>query len=73
MLIDTDIYIISRQMVMQLMITVSFCVDAFVWRRDVSQVFPLLIIVEGTILDFNKHFHIIFESKFIYMRVQPIS
>lgn len=60
MLVKAKIFSLPKQMVMQLVITISFYVNAFVWHRGVSQVLPPLIIVEGMVLDFNKHFHVIF-------------
>ena len=60
MLVEAKIYILPKQMVMQLMNNVSFYVNAFVWRQGVSQVLSPLTIMEGTVLDFNKHFHVIF-------------
>ena len=41
-------------------ITVCFYINAFVWRRGVSQILPPLTIVEGLVVDFTKHFHVIF-------------
>ena len=45
-------------MVMQLMITITFYVSAFVWHLCVLQILPLLTIVEGTVVDLKKHFHV---------------
>ena len=54
------IYVLPRTVVIQLMITVAFYVNAFVWRLGVSQILPPLTIVEGTVVDFQKHFHVLF-------------
>ena len=51
---------IPRMMIIQLMTTVIFYVNAFVWRQGVSQFLSPTTIVEGISLDFNKHFHVIF-------------
>ena len=60
MLSKVGIYCLPRIMVMHLMRTVNFYINAFVWRRGVSQVLPPMTIVEGIVLDYNKHFHVIF-------------
>ena len=39
------------------MTTVNFYVDAFVWRQGVSQILHPITIVEGLLVDLNKHFH----------------
>ena len=61
-------------MVIHLMTTVNFYVNAFVWRRGVSQVLPPVTIVEGLVVDFNKHFHVIFgEYMHTYEGTAPIT
>ena len=51
---------LPRMMVVHLMITVIFYTNTFVWRSGVSQVLSPLAIVEGTSVDFNLHFKVIF-------------
>ena len=48
-------------MVVHLMITVNFYMNALVWRKGVSQILlhPMTI-VKGLLSDFNKHFHVLF-------------
>lgn len=60
MLAQIDIKTLPRAMVMQLMITITFYINAFVWRQGVSKMLIPLTIVKVTIIDFNKHFHVIF-------------
>ena len=59
MLAKAGITTIPRIMVMHLMRTVTFYLNAFVWRKGVSQVLPPSTVVEGIVLDYNKHFHVI--------------
>ena len=42
------------------MTTVTFYVNAFVWQEGVSPILPPVTIVEGLVVDYNKHFHVIF-------------
>ena len=49
-------------MVIELMVTVSFYLNAFVWKYRVSEVLPPLTIVEGVVLDFNLHFRVIYSE-----------
>ena len=42
--------------------TVMFYVNAFVWKKGTSQVLLPLMIVEGTVLDYNLYFRVIFEE-----------
>ena len=51
---------LPRTMVIHLLVTVVFYINAFVWRDGVSQFLPPITIVEGLALDFNKHFHLIY-------------
>ena len=60
MLLHINIDTIPRGMVMQLMRTVVFYINCFVWRKGVSQVLSPITIVEGLKVDFYKHFHVIF-------------
>ena len=60
MLRRVEIYTIPRGMIRQLMRTVVFYINAFVWRKGVSQVLPPITIVEGLKPNFKKHFHVIF-------------
>ena len=60
MLRSVGIITLPKIMVMHLMRTVNFYLNAFVWRRGVSQVLPPITIVKGIALDFLKHFHVLF-------------
>ena len=51
---------LPRIMVIHLMITICFYVNAFVWLKGISQVLPPITIVEGIVLDYNLHFRVIF-------------
>ena len=42
------------------MITVNFYVNAFVWAGGASPFLPPVTIVEGLVVDYTKHFHVIF-------------
>ena len=44
--------------VAHLMISVVFCVNAFVWQSGVSKILLPLKIVESTCLDYNIHFRV---------------
>lgn len=60
MLAQVGIDTLPKTMVMQLMIAIAFYVNAFIWRLGVLQIFPPLTIVEGTVVDLKKHFHVLF-------------
>ena len=47
-----------RMMVVHLMITVMFCINAFVWMNVVSKFLSPLKIAEGTTLDYHLHFRV---------------
>ena len=49
-----------RMMVINLMLTVTFYVNAFVWKRGVSHILPPVPILEGIALDYILHFQVIF-------------
>ena len=51
---------IPRMMVIHLLITVVFYINAFVWKNGVSQFLSPTTIVEGLALDYNTHFHVLF-------------
>ena len=51
---------LPRMMVVHLMKKIVFYVNAFVWKRGVSQIMPPLTIVECAILDYALHFRVIF-------------
>jgi len=53
---------LPRIIVVHLMITVMFYINAFVWKYGVSQVLPPLTIIEGTVLDYYLHFRIIYRE-----------
>ena len=57
---EIDIASLPKTAIIHLIITVNFYVNAFVWQEGVSPVLPLVTIVEGLVVDFNKHFHVIF-------------
>ena len=58
---EAEIYTLPRQMVIHLMITVNFYMNAFVWRKGVSQKLHPMTIVKGLVPDFiNKHFYVLF-------------
>ena len=46
--------------VMHLMKKVALHMNAFVWRRGLSQIITPLTTLEGVALDFNLHFRVIF-------------
>ena len=51
---------LPRMMVVHLLITVVFYINAFVWKKGVSKFLSPLAIVEGTVVDYNLHFKVIF-------------
>ena len=51
---------IPNIMVIHMIITVVFYINAFVWRQGVSQFLTPMTIVEGVLLDYNLHFSVIF-------------
>lgn len=51
---------LPKMMIIHLIITVVFYINAFVWKHGVSQILSPITIVEGVVLDFNLHFHVIF-------------
>jgi hypothetical protein len=51
---------IPNIMVLHLIKTVMFYINAFVWRRGVSQILSPGAILEGETLDYNVHFPVIF-------------
>ena len=55
---------LPRMMVVQLILTVVFYVNALVQKKGVSQVLLRLTIAEWIFLDFNLHFYVIF-GKFL--------
>lgn len=50
---------LPRQMVVELMKTVAFYVNSFVWLKGVLLILSPLTIAEGAALDFNLHFRVI--------------
>lgn len=52
--------VLPRIMVIHLLTTVMFYINAFVWRKGVSQYLSPLTILEGVVLDYNLHFQVIF-------------
>ena len=53
---------LPRMIVVHLMVTVVFYINAFVWQKGVSKILSPLVIVEGVTLDFNLYFRVIFEE-----------
>ena len=51
---------LPRMMVVQFLNTVVFYLNAFVWRKGVSNVLPPVTIIEGTVIDYRKHFYVVF-------------
>lgn len=51
---------LPRMMTKKLMKTIVFYINAFVWKDGASQHLPPVSIVEGLVLDYNKHFHVVF-------------
>ena len=39
---------------------VNFYLNVYVWRQCVFQILPPITLVEGIVLDYNNHFHVIF-------------
>ena len=62
MVCKIDITSLPKTIVIYLMMTVNFYVNAFVWQEGVSPILPPVTIVEGLVVDFNKHFHVIFSE-----------
>jgi hypothetical protein len=52
--------VLPRLMVIHLLTTVMFYINAFVWKKGVSQYLSPLSILEGVVLDYNLHFNVIF-------------
>ena len=51
---------LPRIMIIHLLVTVMFYINAFVWRKGVSQFLSPLTILEGIVIDYNLHFQVIF-------------
>ena len=49
---------LPRQMVIGVIKTVVFYINAFVWTKGVSSILPPLNIVKGCVLDYNLHFRV---------------
>ena len=52
--------VLPRIMIIHLLVTVMFYINAFVWRKGVSQFLSPLTILEGIVIDYNLHFQVIF-------------
>jgi hypothetical protein len=52
--------VLPKIVVIHLLITVMFYINAFVWRKGVSQYLSPLTILEGVVLDYSLHFQVIF-------------
>ena len=55
---------LPRVMVVELMTTVTFYINAFVWQAGASKVLSPLTIVEGVAVDYNLHFQVAFGEFF---------
>jgi hypothetical protein len=55
---------LPRQMVVELMKTVVFYVNTFIWLKNILSVLSPLALVEGIVLDYNLYFCVIY-SKFL--------
>jgi hypothetical protein len=51
---------IPRIVIIHLLITVMFYINAFVWKKGVSPFLSPMTILEGVVLDYNLHFQVIF-------------
>ena len=51
---------LPRMIVVQLLNTVVFYLNAFVLRKGVSNALSPATIIEGTVIDYHKHFHVVF-------------
>ena len=60
MLLRIGINTLPKGMIMQLMRTVVYYINSFVWRKGVSQILPPVTIVEGLKMNFKKHFPAIY-------------
>ena len=49
---------LPTMIVYQLLITVTFYINAFVWMKGVSKSLPSLTTIEGTTLDYHLHFRV---------------
>jgi hypothetical protein len=52
--------VLPRIMVVDLLTTVMFYINVFVWKQGVSQYLSPLTILDGVVLDYNLHFQVIF-------------
>ena len=50
---------LPRMMVIHMLMTVVFYMNAFVWDQGVSEHLPPVTLIEGLVLDYWKHFHVI--------------
>jgi hypothetical protein len=53
---------LPRIVVIHLLVTVMFYINAFIWRKGVSPFLSPLTILEGVVLDYNLHFQVIFDE-----------
>jgi hypothetical protein len=51
---------LPRMMVIHLLVTVMFYINAFIWKKGVSPFLSPLTILEGVVLDYNLHFQVIY-------------
>jgi hypothetical protein len=51
---------IPRIMIIHLLKTVMFYINAFIWKKGVSPFLSPMTILEGVVLDYNLHFQVIF-------------
>ena len=50
---------LPRMMLMNLLKTVVFCINVFMWKKGVYKTMSTLAIVEGTVLDFRLNFRVL--------------
>jgi hypothetical protein len=51
---------IPRIMIIHMLVSVMFYVNAFIWKKGVSPFLSPMTILEGVVLDYNLHFQVIF-------------
>ena len=58
---------LPRMMVIHMLTTVVFYINAFMWDKGVgvSEHLPPVTLIEGIVLDYRKHFHVI-PGKYIH-------
>ena len=59
---------LPKMMVAQLLITVTFYINAFVSMKGASKVLPPLTVIEGITLDYNLRFRVMYREFYIPMK-----